>query len=80
MLSLDHQKKGLGKRVYRSFEERVVSSGTTKVRIDVVDDYEDNVIPFWEKMGFVKMGINRLTWGEKSSSVTVMEEGLIICY
>ena len=73
MLSNDFQAKGLGRSVYRYFESMVVSKKASRIRIDVVDDYENNVIPFWEKMGFIKTGKDELTWGEKTSSVTVME-------
>ena len=74
MLSMEYQNKGFGKVIYRNFEGEVRGNGATKIRIDVVDDYENNVIPFWEKMGFHKIRKDELTWGDKTSSVTVMEK------
>lgn len=74
MLSSELQNKGLGKNVYQHFEANVRCCGASKIRIDVVDDYDNNVVPFWEKMGFVKTRRDELTWGKKTSSVTVMEK------
>lgn len=45
-------------------------------RIDVVDDHEPNVLPFWEKQGFSAVGRDTLTWGDKTSSVVIMEKTL----
>ncbi|MBO4457053.1 MAG: GNAT family N-acetyltransferase [Butyrivibrio sp.] len=76
MLMLDSsvQKFGKGTAVYKLFEEKMISAGALKIRIDVVDDYEPNVIPFWEKQGFVAKRSDALTWGDKTSSVVVMEK------
>lgn len=54
----------------------VRNEGANVIRIDVVDDYENNVLPFWEKMGFVTKKRDELTWGNKKSSVAVMEKVL----
>ncbi|MBO4725743.1 MAG: GNAT family N-acetyltransferase, partial [Firmicutes bacterium] len=76
IISKDYRNKGLGKEIYQCFESKVCGAGASKIRIDVVDDYESNVIPFWEKMGFNKARKDELTWGEKTSSVAVMEKNL----
>jgi hypothetical protein len=52
----------------------MVDEGANIIRIDVVNDHEPNVIPFWEKMGFVGQREERLTWGDKESTVLVMEK------
>ncbi|SOB96729.1 hypothetical protein [Pseudobutyrivibrio ruminis] len=57
-------------------EEMIRNSGAQIIRIDVVDDYENNVLPFWEKMGFEAKRRDELTWGNKKSSVSVMEKVL----
>ena len=54
----------------------IEGKNASKIRIDVVDDYENNVIPFWEKMGFIRTKKEELTWGGKTSSVTVMEKSI----
>lgn len=76
MLTKEKQKNGLGTAVYNFFEEMIRNSGAQIIRIDVVDDYENNVLPFWEKMGFEAKRRDELTWGNKKSSVSVMEKVL----
>ena len=76
MLDLAVQSCGKGKAIYRFFEEKMLSEGALKIRIDVVDDYEPNVLPFWEKQGFEARRNDVLTWGDKTSSVVVMEKEL----
>ncbi len=76
MITKEKQKKGLGTIVYKYFENWVRNEGANIIRIDVVDDYENNVLPFWEKMGFVTKKRDELTWGNKKSSVAVMEKVL----
>ena len=48
----------------RQIEEKDIETAM-KIRIDVVDDYDNNVIPFWKKMGFIKMRKDELSWGKK---------------
>ena len=76
MITKEKQKNGLGTAVYDFFENRVRNDGAQIIRIDVVDDYENNVLPFWEKMGFEAKRRDELTWGNKKSSVSVMEKVL----
>lgn len=76
MITKEKQKNGLGTIVYKYFENWVCNKGANIIRIDVVDDYENNVLPFWEKMGFVTKKRDELTWGNKKSSVSVMEKVL----
>ena len=76
MLLNNFQNKGLGTSIYLYFESLVGGKNASKIRIDVVDDYENNVIPFWEKMGFIRTKKEELTWGGKTSSVTVMEKSI----
>ncbi len=76
MLENSIQGNGKGTEAYKAFEEKVATGGANKIRIDVVDDYEANVLPFWEKQGFSAVGRDKLTWGEKTSSVVIMEKTL----
>jgi len=76
MITKEKQKNGLGSAVYDFFENMVRDSGAQIIRIDVVDDYENNVLPFWEKMEFEAKRRDELTWGNKKSSVSVMEKVL----
>lgn len=76
MLENSIQGNGKGTEAYKTFEKKVIEDGAKKIRIDVVDDYEPNVLPFWEKQGFSAVGRDKLTWGEKTSSVVIMEKTL----
>ncbi len=44
------------------------------IRLDVVDDYEDNVKPFWERLGFYSCERISLDWGNKRSAAQVMKK------
>lgn len=44
------------------------------MRIDVIDDYEGNVVGFWEKQGFILQDRIVLEWGGKKSSACVMKK------
>ena len=76
MLDKTMQSNGKGTRVYRLFEEKMISKGAKLIRVDVVNDHTPNVIPFWEKMGFVGQYEDSLTWGDKTSNVLVMKKVL----
>lgn len=76
MLENSFQGKEKGTEAYKTFEKKVVEDGAKKIRIDVVDDHEPNVLPFWEKQGFSAVGRDKLTWGKKTSSVVIMEKNL----
>lgn len=68
--------RGEGRELYELFEEGVVKGGCNCVRIDVVDDYEDNVTGFWREMGFAAEEHIDLSWGEKKSRALVMRKTL----
>lgn len=76
MLSAEYQQIGLGREVYNYFEILARENNSSSIRIDVVNDYPDNVVPFWEKLGFKKCETEQLTWGNKVSSAIVMRKQL----
>ncbi len=76
MLLKDSQNKGLGTDIYRFFEQNMINIRASEIRIDVVNDYHPNVVPFWERMGFVGQNEDTLTWGQKTSIVLVMKKFL----
>lgn len=62
--------KGLGKDIYNHLERVLKSNSVKRVRIDVVYDYEENVLGFWEKQGFVSKEKVELEWsGYKSNAI-----------
>ena len=72
LLMLDAKQKGngAGSRIYRQLEQIFQAKGAKAVRIDVVCGYEDNVIGFWEKQGFIPCEKIQLEWnGYKSDAI-----------
>lgn len=76
MLDASLQGKGLGRNLYDCFENEIVKKGTKRVRIDVVNEYEGNVVAFWEKLGFIGEEEVVLEWGNKKSRALVMRKNL----
>lgn len=74
MLVSDLQGKGVGGRVYTDFESKMRQKGSTSIRIDVVNDYSGNVVPFWKRLGFVEEEYVTLEWGNKKSRAIVMRK------
>lgn len=67
---------GLGRACYAFFERYAARQGSRSIRIDVVDDYEGNALPFWERQGFCARERTELLWGEKRSRAVVMSKNL----
>lgn len=72
MISGDYQRKGIGRKMYRLFEHKMIRLGSKSIRIDIVNDYETNPMLFWEKLGYREQEAVRLTWGDKTSSAVMM--------
>lgn len=64
--------KGTGTLIYRMFENEMQQSGKYSIRIDVVNDYDDNVVEFWKKQGFIPKDEIHLKWGNKNSKALTM--------
>ena len=77
LLDATLQGKGLGTELYRKFEEMQRRGGRKGIRIDVVDDYEGNLVPFWKRRGFEEGEEITLEWGGKASRARVMYRDLI---
>ena len=72
MLAADQQHRGVGQEIYKSFETCAAQAGKAVIRIDVVNEYAENALPFWEKQGFVRQKEILLTWGNKQSNAVAM--------
>ena len=71
-----HQRRGHGRSAYRLIENQVRAWGAKRLRIGVVGTNED-VLPFWRKLGFVPTGeMKPYKYGPIESHVTVMEKPL----
>lgn len=77
MIHNDHRGKGLGKLIYRSFEEYAKAQGSKCVRIDVVTGYDDSVLDFWTKNGFAKIRDVELNWTGKTLPAITMKKNLL---
>lgn len=62
MIDSKQRRKGLGSKIYNQLEEFFKSYNAKRVRIDVVYDYENNAVAFWEKQGFIKYENLQLEW------------------
>ncbi|MDS0526754.1 GNAT family N-acetyltransferase [Clostridium sp. SHJSY1] len=66
--------KGMGKKVFQSFEEYVLSKESKKIKIDVVINYSKDVLTFWRNNGFVKVKEVELNWtGKVLPAITMMK-------
>lgn len=72
LLMIDDKLKGngLGKIIYNQLEKIFKSKNAKRIRIDVVYDYKENVLRFWEKQGFISDEKIELEWnGYKSNAI-----------
>lgn len=72
LLIIDAKLKGngLGRVIYNQLEKIFKTKNSKRIRIDVVYDYEENVLGFWEKQGFVPSEEIQLEWnGYKSKAI-----------
>lgn len=72
LLMIDYRLKGngLGKTIYNQLENMFKLKNTKRIRIDVVYDYEENVLGFWKKQGFISNENIELEWnGYKSNAI-----------
>lgn len=74
MIDSKQKRNGLGSRIYNQLEHIFKSEGANRVRIDVVYDYEDNVVVFWERQGFIHCEKIQLEWnGYKSNAIKMFK-------
>ena len=74
LLMIDGKQKrnGLGSRIYSQLEQLFQAEGADRIRIDVV--YEDNVVAFWGKQGFIPCEKIQLEWnGHKSNAIKMVK-------
>lgn len=70
MIDAKLKRKGFGKTIYNQIEGIFKSKNSKRIRIDVVHEYEENVLGFWEKQGFVCDEKIQLEWsGHKSNAI-----------
>lgn len=76
MIDSKFQGNCVGTIVYNLFEASMRKQGKSLIRIDVVNDYEENVVGFWKKQGFTPKNEIKLSWNNKQSSAIIMLKAL----
>ena len=76
MIHNDFKSKGFGKLIFQAFEEYVKSLKSKCIRIDVVTNYENSVLDFWIKNGFIKFKDIELNWIGKILPAITMKKSL----
>jgi len=76
MIHKDYANKGFGKLIYQALEQYVKSKNSDHLRIDVVINYDDNVLKFWAKNGFNKIKEVELNWTGKILPAVIMKKYL----
>lgn len=74
MLDARERGQGLGRTCYRQFESMMKARNRKCIRIDVVSENSENLLSFWENIGFIQNGKIKLFWGEKESEAVVMKK------
>lgn len=72
LLMIDAKVKGngVGRTIYNQLEKMFKSKNATSIRIDIVYDYEENILGFWRKQGFIYSKKIELEWnGYKSNAI-----------
>ncbi|MEG1585032.1 MAG: GNAT family N-acetyltransferase, partial [Anaerovorax sp.] len=76
ILLIDGKRKGvgIGKKVYTQLENTLRTEGACAVRIDVLYEYAENALGFWEKQGFVATEKIAMDWeGHKSTAIKMIK-------
>jgi len=76
MLAKNLQGNGTGSSLYSYFESKMIQDKRDSIRIDVVNDYQKNLVSFWKKRGFEEAEEIVLIWGNKKSKAVVMKKYL----
>lgn len=68
--------KGLGELIFQAFEGYAKSLKSECIRIDVATNYNNSVINFWIKNGFIKFKDVELNWTGKVLPAVIMKKSL----
>ncbi|WP_027624516.1 GNAT family N-acetyltransferase [Clostridium lundense] len=76
MIHNDYKNKGCGKLIYQALEEYAKSLQSECIRIDVVTNYDENVLNFWIRNGFYKLKNVELNWSGKNLPAVIMKKSI----
>lgn len=74
ILESDYKSKGIGKLIYEALEKYAKLLQSKTMRIDVVTNYDVNVLQFWSSNGFTKFKDIKLSWGGKELPAIIMKK------
>ena len=75
MINSDNKKNGIGKEIIQYFSEYVKHQNSSRIRIDVVADYDESVLKFWINNGFIPEKENVLSWcGKKLHAIKMVKD------
>lgn len=74
MIHNNYKKMGYGKEIYLGFEKLIKSKKCKSIRIDVVTNYDNNVLEFWRLNGFDVIDNIELNWTGKVLPAVVMKK------
>jgi len=76
LIAEQHQRTGLGRAAYHALQKEIQAWGAKRVRIGVVRT-NDDVLPFWRKLGFAPTGeVKPYRYGPVVSEVLILEKGI----
>lgn len=76
MIHNDFKNMGIGKLIYKAFEEYCITMKSSSIRIDVVNGYDSMVYDFWKKNGFSRVEEIELNWTGKVLPAVVMKKSI----
>lgn len=76
MIHNDFKYRGIGKLIYKAFEEHCIAMKSSSIRIDVVNDYDSVVYDFWIKNGFSIFEEIEINWTGKVLPAVVMKKSI----
>ncbi len=76
MIDSSLQGRGLGKSLINHFESLMKAQKQKIIRIDVVNDYENNLVSYWKSLGFNTVKEIELEWANKKSKAVVMKKDI----
>ena len=76
LIAEQYQRRGQGRAAYRAIQKEIQGWGAKRVRIGVVRTNED-VLPFWQKLGFAPTGeVKPYRYGPVVSEVLILEKDI----
>lgn len=74
MLNGYYRGNGKGKEIFSLLENYIKSKNSSTIRIDVVTNYDENVLNFWSKNGFTITEKITLNWNNKELPAVIMKK------